>query len=80
MPETMATPKNPCAVIDCERPGRPQVCNADGKYHHHGRTHYNDHHPETMQVRPIEDGWFFMCDEHNAEIAAWIEQRRGAIR
>ncbi len=59
-----------CAIEGCTRKGRPQICNGDGKYHHHGCVH---EFPGT----PIKPGpWRWMCDEHYAEDKArWLEWR-----
>ena len=69
-----------CAVEGCPNQGRPQVCPYDGRYHHHGRIHYeNGHrlHPE-MKFRPIDDGgWRGMCDFHYQLIEPRVRAGRG---
>lgn len=63
-----------CAVVDCERVGRPQVCPYDGRYHHHGRIHYENGHPWhpslVFRHSNLADGWPYVCDVHYAEIIA----------
>lgn len=54
---------NPCAVVGCAREGSPQICPYDGRYHHHGRIHYDCGYP-VHSVKFRDDGWHFVCDEH----------------
>ena len=56
-----------CAVIDCPGQGRPQVCLADGRYHHHGCIHY-DHLGEKVGLE-FRKGWGWLCDEHYKQLA-----------
>jgi hypothetical protein len=63
-----------CAVVGCEQPGRPHICPHDGRYHHHGRVHYDSGCPKhSLDFR--DDGWHLLCDEHFAivksEREAW---------
>lgn len=53
-----------CAVTDCTADGRPQVCPYDGRYHHHGRIHYeNDHR---MAPRTHVQEWRVAADLRSA--------------
>jgi len=52
-----------CAVKDCPRPGKPQICFYDGRYHHHGCIHYDCGYPK-HSVEFRNDGWYWLCDEH----------------
>lgn len=54
-----------CAVADCPKTGRRQVCFADGRYHHHGCVHYES----AMQragIKPRGKSWGLLCDDHYA--------------
>jgi hypothetical protein len=54
-----------CAVVDCGNPGRPQVCPYDGRFHHHGRIHYDCGYPAHSLT--FEQGeWLYVCNEHYA--------------
>lgn len=63
---------NECAVLDCPNEGRPQVCMYDGRFHHHGRIHYDCQRADTTEhglaFRP--NGWRLICDEHYATLVA----------
>ena len=56
-----------CAVEGCIVEGRPQVCIADGAYHHHGCVHY-DHLPNTAGLTFREGGWCWLCDGHYRQL------------
>lgn len=69
-----------CAVVGCPERGRPQLCPYDGRYHHHGRIHYENGHPwhPAMRFYPIsEEGWLFVCNQHYAEIEVASHQPVG---
>ena len=52
-----------CAVVGCTERGRPQVCPYDGRYHHHGRIHYEG--PKAPAgITFHADHWDLMCDSH----------------
>lgn len=56
-----------CSVVGCDNEGRPQVCPFDGRYHHHGRIHYENEHgyPERFGFRFRDDGvWHRTCNAH----------------
>lgn len=53
-----------CAVVGCDRPGMPQICPHDNKYHHHGRIHYDSPPEGILEFR--QDAWHYICDEHYA--------------
>lgn len=63
-----------CAVVGCRTAGRPQVCPYDGRYHHHGRIHYEchtyKHNDPGTELRFRKGAWHLMCDEHYAQIMA----------
>lgn len=48
-----------CAFKRCHQEGKPQVCFADGRYHHHGCIHYNRNDSKFRT-----GGWCWLCDEH----------------
>jgi len=56
-----------CAVEGCEEAGRAQVCVYDGRYHWHGKIHYENGHPfhPELRFRALEDGgWRGVCNDH----------------
>ena len=62
-----------CAVEDCHEWGKPQVCVYDGRYHHHGRIHYENGHPFHPELRfrgMDEGGWRGICNTHMKQIKA----------
>lgn len=72
-----------CAVTDCMAWGEPQVCLWDGKYHHHGRIHYDNGYPSAVRggltFRDLDDGgWRGVCKAHMAIMrAAYTLPERG---
>lgn len=68
-----------CAVIGCEKEGKPHVCPHDGRFHGHGCVHYNCGCPvHSLTFRT--DGWYWLCDEHyeivKREREEWFNARR----
>lgn len=59
-----------CAVEGCGINGRPQVCPYDGRYHHHGRIHYEQGHRWHPDLRFREGDWHRICDDHYRAIIA----------
>lgn len=54
---------NRCAVINCNQEGKPKTCPYDGRYHYHGRIHYDCGYPKSsLQFHKGE--WDYVCDEH----------------
>lgn len=65
-----------CAVEGCENQGQRQVCPFDGRYHHHGRIHYENDHPLLggMRFRDLaQHGWLGICDPHYVDIKHLME-------
>lgn len=52
-----------CAVVDCERKGKPHVCPHDGTRHGHGCVHYNCGHPR-HSLEFHSGTWDWLCDQH----------------
>lgn len=59
-------PDPPCAVVGCDLRGRPVVCVFDGRF---GEI-------VGLRFRPISEGWFGICNEHQGQIAVAMERRR----
>ena len=62
-----------CAVLDCPKRGRPQVCLACGRYHHHGCIHY-DRLGEQAGLE-FSEGWGWLCEEHYIQLKPFASQR-----
>jgi hypothetical protein len=74
--------KPQCAVVDCENDGRRQICPYDHRVHGHGRIHYPTDQgdrktwPSVLNFRPLSDGWFLMCDDHNCVVSMEVTAQR----
>lgn len=55
-----------CAVVGCEAQGLPQVCLADGRYHHHGCIHYD--HLGSKAGLTFRKGWGWICETHYQQL------------
>ena len=66
-----------CAVIDCSREGKSQLCPYDGRFHHHGRIHYDCPRAQPTVLTFDESDWHLICDEHYAVLTGEMLAREG---
>lgn len=66
-----------CAVVGCRSQGLPQICPYDGRYHHHGRIHYDCPRAQPTALEFYQDEWDLLCDEHYGVLTSELLTREG---
>lgn len=69
-----------CAVVGCEKRGRPQVCLYDGRAHHHGCIHYDvaktNGDASRAGIEEFRKDWCLLCDDHYSALEKSQSKRR----